>query len=89
MLDALHHRGPNDRGIHEFPNGVFGHTRLSIVDVAGGHQPMVRNEGRSGIVCNGEIYNFRELRDQLPRELTFKTSSEFPTWSKQCSRSRS
>ena len=39
MLDALPHRGPDDRGIHINGNGVFGHTRLSIVDVARGHQP--------------------------------------------------
>jgi asparagine synthase (glutamine-hydrolysing) len=61
MLDALPHRGPNDSGIHVFANGVFGHTRLSIVDVAHGHQPILAEDGASGIICNGEIYNLKTL----------------------------
>jgi len=50
MLDALPHRGPNDRGIHVNGNSVFGHTRLSIVDVAKGHQPILANNDRRGII---------------------------------------
>ena len=46
MLDALGHRGPDDRGIYVFNNTVLGHTRLSIVDVARGHQPILSNDGR-------------------------------------------
>ena len=65
MLDALPHRGPNDRGVHILENAVFGHTRLSIVDVAHGHQPILANGGTSGIVCNGEIYNFEDLKKDL------------------------
>ena len=76
MLDALPHRGPNDRGIHECQNMVFGHTRLSIVDVAMGHQPILANGGSAGIICNGEIYNFRELRKALTPEFCFKTKSD-------------
>jgi asparagine synthase (glutamine-hydrolysing) len=76
MLDALPHRGPNDRGLHIFENGVFGHTRLSIVDVAHGHQPILANGGTSGIVCNGEIYNFAELKDRLTPRYRFKTNSD-------------
>jgi asparagine synthase (glutamine-hydrolysing) len=76
MLDALPHRGPNDRGIHIFENGVFGHTRLSIVDVARGHQPILANGGASGIVCNGEIYNFEELKENLITKYPFKTNSD-------------
>jgi asparagine synthase (glutamine-hydrolysing) len=76
MLDALPHRGPNDRGIHIFENGVFGHTRLSIVDVAHGHQPILANGGASGIVCNGEIYNFEELKENLIGKYLFKTNSD-------------
>jgi len=79
MLDALPHRGPNDRGIHIFSNGVFGHTRLSIVDVAGGHQPILANDGRTGIICNGEIYNFRDLRQELLSDYQFKTLSDTET----------
>jgi asparagine synthase (glutamine-hydrolysing) len=76
MLDALPHRGPNDRGIHIFNNTVFGHTRLSIVDVAKGHQPILSNGGRTGIICNGEIYNFWELRQKLISKYQFKTKSD-------------
>jgi asparagine synthase (glutamine-hydrolysing) len=76
MLDALPHRGPNDRGIHTFNHTVFGHTRLSIVDVARGHQPILANGGRTGIICNGEIYNFRELRQKLDNKYQFTTGSD-------------
>ena len=61
MLDALTHRGPNDRGIHVKGDMVLGHTRLSIVDVAYGHQPILSEDESSGLICNGEIYNFPEL----------------------------
>ena len=76
MLDALPHRGPDDRGIHTFNGTVFGHTRLSIVDVAGGHQPILTNGGRTGIICNGEIYNFRNLRQNLIAKHEFTTESD-------------
>ena len=76
MLDALPHRGPDDRGIHTFRDTVFGHTRLSIVDVASGHQPILTNDGRTGIICNGEIYNFRNLRQNLITKHEFTTQSD-------------
>jgi asparagine synthase (glutamine-hydrolysing) len=76
MLDALPHRGPNDRGIHVNGSSVFGHTRLSIVDVAGGRQPILTNGGRSGIICNGEVYNFRKLREKFLSKYPFKTQSD-------------
>ena len=76
MLDALPHRGPDDRGIHTFNSTVFGHTRLSIVDVDGGHQPILTNGGRTGIICNGEIYNFRNLRQNLITKHEFTTKSD-------------
>ncbi len=77
MLDALGHRGPNDRGIHSFGNNaVFGHTRLSIVDVANGHQPLLAEDGRIGLICNGEIYNFRNIRNELEKKYNFKTQSD-------------
>ena len=76
MLDALPHRGPNDRGLHIFENGVFGHTRLSIVDVTHGHQPILANGGASGIICNGEIYNFTELKNDLTPRYHFTTNSD-------------
>lgn len=76
MLDALPHRGPNDRGLHIHGDSVFGHTRLSIVDVAAGHQPILADGGKAGIICNGEIYNFLELREKLAVDYRFKTHSD-------------
>jgi asparagine synthase (glutamine-hydrolysing) len=76
MLDALPHRGPDDRGIHQFGPFVFGHTRLSIVDVAKGHQPILKKSGRAGIICNGEIYNFQAIRRRLLDKYTFSTHSD-------------
>ena len=76
MLDAMTHRGPNDRGVHTHRSSIFGHTRLSIVDVAGGHQPILADGGSAGIICNGEIYNFRQLRKRLTPKHIFKTRSD-------------
>ena len=76
MLDALPHRGPNDQGIHVFNNMVFGHTRLSIVDVLKGHQPILANDGKCGIICNGEIYNYQNLRERLLSKYDFTTGSD-------------
>lgn len=70
MADAIRHRGPDGEGYHYCPlNGVsFAHRRLSITDIAGGHQPMWNEDGSVGIVFNGEIYNHMELRSELLRE---------------------
>ncbi len=76
MLDVLGHRGPNDRGIFSRGRMVLGHTRLSIVDVAGGHQPILAENGKMGIICNGEIYNFRRLREPLASKYAFTTFSD-------------
>jgi asparagine synthase (glutamine-hydrolysing) len=76
MLDALPHRGPNDRGIHVNGSSVFGHTRLSIVDVAKGHQPILAENDRQGIICNGEVYNFRDVREKFLANYDFKTDSD-------------
>jgi asparagine synthase (glutamine-hydrolysing) len=76
MLDVLPHRGPDDRGIHIYGRTVFGHTRLSIVDVAKGHQPILTNDGKTGIICNGEIYNFQNIRDRLGKKHAFTTRSD-------------
>jgi len=76
MLDALPHRGPDDRGIHVHGDAVFGHTRLSIVDVAKGRQPILADDGQSGIICNGEIYNFQQIRDRLSSRHPFTTHSD-------------
>ncbi|MFO7557312.1 MAG: asparagine synthase B [Desulfobacterales bacterium] len=76
MLDSLKHRGPDDRGIHINENSVLGHTRLSIVDVATGRQPITADGGRKSLISNGEIYNFRKLKKSLESEHIFKTRSD-------------
>ena len=66
MLDALARRGPDGHGLHEWPRAVFGHRRLAILDLSErGRQPMVTPDGRVGLVFNGAIYNFPELRQEL------------------------
>ncbi len=65
MLRALKHRGPDDSGLHEEPGLGLGMTRLSIIDLATGHQPMSNEDGSLWIVFNGEIYNYRGLRPGL------------------------
>jgi asparagine synthase (glutamine-hydrolysing) len=65
MTDAVAHRGPDGSGIYNKPGIALGHRRLSIIDLAGGHQPMHTAEGDLTIVFNGEIYNFQALRGEL------------------------
>jgi asparagine synthase (glutamine-hydrolysing) len=65
MTDAIAHRGPDGDGFHVEPGIGLGHRRLSIVDVAGGAQPMYNEDESVVIVFNGEIYNFPELRPKL------------------------
>lgn len=77
MRDALHHRGPDDSGL--FVEGAvgLGHRRLSIIDLAGGHQPLSNEDGSVSVIFNGEIYNFQELRNELiARGHTLKTRSD-------------
>jgi asparagine synthase (glutamine-hydrolysing) len=71
------HRGPDDEGTHADRECAIGMRRLSIIDLSGGHQPLSSSDGALWVVCNGEIYNFRELRQQLQaRGYTFKTGSD-------------
>jgi asparagine synthase (glutamine-hydrolysing) len=65
MRDVLTHRGPDDYGIFIDGNIGLGHRRLSIVDVAAGHQPMTNEDGSLQIVYNGEIYNHADYRAEL------------------------
>jgi asparagine synthase (glutamine-hydrolysing) len=67
MLRTLEHRGPDDAGTFVSPDASIGARRLAIVDVAGGHQPAMSEDGRVAVVLNGEIYNYRELRGLLER----------------------
>jgi len=90
MVDSLEHRGPDDRGTHAEPlqrdvTGVvpgiaLGFRRLSIIDLAGGHQPMSNEDGSVWLVFNGEIYNYRDLRRRLEGSgHTFRTDSDSET----------
>lgn len=65
MTDVQAHRGPDGSGYLAKPGVGLGHRRLSIIDLGGGHQPMLAGEGRFAITYNGEIYNFKELRAEL------------------------
>jgi len=79
MGDITAHRGPDDEGQHITPDGRCGIAmrRLSIIDLAGGHQPISNADDSLWVVCNGEIYNFRELRSELlSRGYRFKTGSD-------------
>lgn len=66
MASALARRGPDAEGFHMWPGAVFGHRRLAILDLtSAGAQPMLSDDGQTGVVFNGCIYNFIELREQL------------------------
>jgi asparagine synthase (glutamine-hydrolysing) len=77
MAAAIVHRGPDDEGFYSNAEVILGMRRLSIIDLAGGHQPIANEDESLWVVCNGEIYNFRELRtDLLARGHTFRTGSD-------------
>jgi len=77
MVAALDHRGPDDRGTYLHENCALGQTRLSIIDLAGGHQPIFNEDKTVAVVLNGEIYNFAELREDLiQRGHRFQTDSD-------------
>jgi asparagine synthase (glutamine-hydrolysing) len=65
MCDAIQHRGPDDWGVFVENGTGLGARRLSIIDIAGGHQPIANEDGTVVVVMNGEIYNYPELRPQL------------------------
>jgi asparagine synthase (glutamine-hydrolysing) len=77
MLGAINYRGPDESGIYLSPFAVIGNVRLSIIDLEGGQQPMSDSTGRYWIVFNGEIFNYKELRDELiSKGVAFKTCSD-------------
>src|SRR5690242_2521128 len=65
MNAAITHRGPDDEGVFCDSQALLGMRRLSIIDLAGGHQPVHNEDSTIQAVFNGEIYNFRELRREL------------------------
>ncbi|MBF0122201.1 MAG: asparagine synthase (glutamine-hydrolyzing) [Candidatus Omnitrophica bacterium] len=94
MVKRLQHRGPDDEGF--FTNGIvaLGHRRLSIIDLSGGHQPMLSPDGSLAIVFNGEIYNYKEVREELIKKgHVFTTQSDtevillgYREWGRDCLR---
>src|SRR5213594_3636083 len=80
MTAALAHRGPDGEGYWVDGEAALGHRRLAIIDVAGGAQPLLNETGSVRVVCNGEIYNYRELRSELEaRGHRFRTASDCET----------
>lgn len=75
MLDRLAHRGPDDQGETNLDGAWLGHRRLSIVDVDGGHQPLIGSDEALHFVGNGEIYNHSALRSRLGDD-RFRTASD-------------
>lgn len=77
MNGAIVHRGPDEDGFYVKENAGLAMRRLSIIDVSGGHQPIFNESGTKALVFNGEIYNYRELREDLEaRGHTFTTKSD-------------
>lgn len=77
MGEVTRHRGPDDEGMHIDGTCGIAMRRLSIIDLAGGHQPLSNAEQTLWLVCNGEIYNYRELRAELQAKgYHFKTGSD-------------
>lgn len=77
MAGALRHRGPDGHGYFIGRRVGFAHTRLSIIDVAGGAQPLGNEDGTVVITYNGEIFNYRELREELlAKGHRFRTQSD-------------
>ncbi|MCK9912400.1 asparagine synthetase B, partial [Microbacteriaceae bacterium K1510] len=74
MVAALSHRGPDAYGVFRDAGVALGHARLSIVDLAGGAQPMCNEDGTIWTTFNGEIFNYTELRAELEAKgHTFRT----------------
>src|ERR1035437_1137873 len=77
MLRSISYRGPDECGIYHSPFATLGNVRLSIIDIEGGQQPLSDLSGRFWIVFNGEIFNYKELREDLEKKgNTFKTNSD-------------
>ena len=76
MLDAMPHRGPDGSGVWTAPGVGLGHLRLSIIDLAGGAQPMLTEDESLAVVFNGEIYNTGELAARWLDGVSLRTTSD-------------
>ena len=76
MLARLHHRGPDGSGTRQVGPTWLGHTRLAIVDLDGGEQPLRSTDGDRWVVANGEIYNHADLRSKLGGPFATDSDSE-------------
>src|SRR5256885_2186494 len=77
MVAALHHRGPDGRGIRIDGQIGLGHARLSIIDLTGGAQPIANEDRSIWVIFNGEIFNYIELRQELLHQgHRFQTDSD-------------
>ena len=76
MSRKIRHRGPDWSGVFECPKALISHERLAIIDPLSGKQPLYSPDGRYVLAVNGEIYNHKELREQLSGEYKFQTQSD-------------
>ena len=90
--ETLIHRGPDQQGVFQSSLFSLGATRLKIIDLASGNQPIITEDGQTGIVFNGEIYNHLEVRSELENlghRFTSHSDTEtvlraFVQWDKEC-----
>jgi asparagine synthase (glutamine-hydrolysing) len=76
MMDKLVHRGPDAAGVFNASIGTLGHRRLSIMDPAGGNQPLYNEDKSLALVANGELYNYPRLREELSDRHHFQTGND-------------
>jgi len=92
MMVSIKHRGPDGEGAFTEDNTALGHVRLSIIDLSEqANQPMFSDDGNLVIVFNGEIYNYQDIKNELPEKYTFKTNSDtevilnaYKEWGEEC-----